>query len=96
MPSKSQRKKKRSLSGKKKKGRRSTVGAVAQQQVDTQTPEPIAPLKVATPPPSASVPAQMPESAAVQHPYILAELRRIGILAGIILAILVVLVLVLP
>ncbi len=94
MPSKSQRsRRKRSSKGKKKKSRRSPPVIVSQQQAATQTYEPVAPPKVAAP--SASAPTPMPVLTAVRHPYILTELRRIGILAGVMLAILVVLVLVL-
>ena len=94
MPSKSRHgRRKHSFQGKKKKGRRSPPGVVAQRQVVTETHKPVAPPKVAAP--SASAPAQMPTLTAVRYPYILTELRRIGILAGIVLAILVVLALVL-
>jgi len=95
MPGKSRHgKRKHSSQGKKKKGRRGPPGIVAQQQAATQIDKPVAPPGVVAP--SASAPTPMPVLTAVRHPYILAELRRIGILAGILLAILVVLALVLP
>jgi hypothetical protein len=74
-----------------KKGKSVLVSSplAAQQRVDTQPSEVITSHKVATP--SAGVP--MPTSA--QYPYIVTELRGIGILTGIILVILVVLFLVL-
>ena len=78
---------------KRKKGKQRFSAAVIQQQAVAETPKPVAPPRVAAP--SASAPTPMPLLTAVQHPYILTELRRIGILAGVILAILVVLVLVL-
>jgi len=78
---------------KRKRGRQRFSVAVTQQQAVAETHKPVAPAKVAAP--SASVPTPMPILTPVQYPYILAELRRIGILAGIILAILVVLALVL-
>ena len=94
MPSKSRHgRKKRSFQGKKKKGRRSPSGVVAQRQADIQIDKPVAPPRVVTP--SASAPTPTPVLTAVRCPYILTELRRIGILAGILLAILVVLALVL-
>ena len=94
MPSKSRHdRKKRSFQGKKKKGRRSPPGVVAQRQADIQIDKPVAPPKVVTP--SASAPTPTPVLTAVWYPYILTELRRIGILAGIMLVILVVLALVL-
>ena len=94
MPSKSRHsRRKRSFQGKKKKGRRSPPGVVAQRQADIQIDKPVAPPRVVTP--SARAPTPMPVLTAVRYPYILTELRRIGILAGILLAILVVLVLVL-
>jgi len=94
MPSKSRHgRRKRSFQGKKKKGRRSPPGVVAQQQAVTEAHKPVAPPRVAAP--SASAPAPTPVLTAVRYPYILTELRRIGILAGIMLVILVVLALVL-
>ena len=94
MPSKSRHdRRKRFLQGKKRKGKRSPPGVVAQRQAATQTYKPVAPPKVAAP--SASTPTPMPVLTAVRYPYILTELRRIGILAGIMLVILVVLALVL-
>ena len=94
MPSKSRHGgRKHSFQGKKKKGRRSSSGVVAQRQADIQIDKPVVPPRVAAP--SASTPTLMPTLTAVRHPYILTELRRIGILAGIMLVILVVLALVL-
>ena len=93
MPSKSQRsRRKHSFQGKKKKGRRSPPGVVGQRQADIQIDKPIAPPKVAVP--SASAPTPMPVLTPVRYPYVLTELRRTSILAGIMLAILVVLALV--
>ncbi len=94
MPSKSQHgRRKRFLQGKKKKGRRSPPGVVAQRQADIQIDKLVAPPKVAAP--SAGAPTPTPVLTTVGYPYILTELRRIGILAGIMLVILVVLALVL-
>jgi len=78
---------------KRKKGKQRFSTAVIQQQAVAETPKPVVPPRVAAP--SASAPTPMPVLTAVRHPYILAELRGISILAGVILAILVVLVLVL-
>ena len=94
MPGKSRHgRRKRVFQGKKKKGRRSPPGVVVQRQADTQIDKPVAPPKVVAP--SASAPTPTPVLTAVGYPYILTELRRIGILAGIMLVILVVLALVL-
>ncbi len=94
MPGKSRNdRRKHSFQGKKKKGRRNPPGVVAQRQTDIQIDRPVVPSSVAAP--SVSTPASMPALTAVRHPYVLAELRRISILAGVILTILVVLVLVL-
>ena len=94
MPSKSRHgRKKHSFQGKKKKDRRSSPGVVVQRQAAPQPYEPVAPPRVVAP--STSKPTQMPTMIAARYPYILAELRGIGILAGIMLAILVVLALVL-
>ena len=94
MPSKSRHGKGKHLSRSKKgKGKQRFSATVTQQQPVTKTPKPVAPPKVVTP--SASAPTPTSVLTPVRHPYILTELRRIGILAGVMLAILVVLVLVL-
>jgi len=94
MPSKSRyRRGKHPPRSKRKKGKQRFSAAVIQQQAVTETPKPVAPPKVVAP--SASAPTPMPVLTAVRYPYILTELRRIGILAGIMLVILVVLALVL-
>ena len=95
MPGKSRRRKgKYSPPTKKKKGRSSRPTILAQQPAVAQTHESVSSPKV--PAPSASVPTPMVKPTAVQYPYIAAELRTIGILAGITLIVLVVLALVLP
>ncbi|MFC1984348.1 hypothetical protein ACFLVO_05015 [Chloroflexota bacterium] len=91
MPSKSQHsRRKHSFQGKKKKDRRSPPSVVAQHQADTQGDKPVAPPEVVAPSISAPTPLTT-----IRYPYVITELRRIGILAGIMLAILVVLALVL-
>jgi len=95
MPSKSRRKRgKYSPPIKKRKGKRTPVLTTAEQPVATQTYEPATPPPVAAP--AASVPTPISTPAAVKHPYITGELRRIGIIAGIMLAVLVILSFVLP
>ena len=86
MPGKSRQARRRLSRGKKRKARQVSAAITAQQQAVTQTYEPSAPARVDAP--SATVP--------MRYPYIVTELRTIGILAGIMLAILVVLALVLP
>jgi len=86
MPGKSRQARRRLSRGKKRKARQVPSAITAQQQAVTQTEEPSAPARVYAPP--ATVPTR--------YPYIVTELRTIGILAGIMLAILVVLALVLP
>ena len=94
MPDKSRRERvKYSAQGKKKKGRPSRPTTLAQQPAVAQTHEPASSPKVPVAP--ASVPTPMAKPAAVHYPYIAAELRTIGILAGIMLIVLVVLALVL-
>ncbi len=83
---------KRSSQSRKKKSRLAPPTITAQQPAAAQTYKPVAPSKVAAP--AASVPTPMPTPAAVHHPFIATELRRIGILAGIMLVVLVVLALV--
>ena len=80
--------------GKKKKRQRGFSAVAAQRQAVAQTYEPVSQPKASFP--SASIPTPVVAPSAAQHPYIVTELRRIGILAGIMLAILVVLALVLP
>ncbi len=89
MPGKSQQGRGKHLARSKK--RRATSARAAQQRVVTDKPAP-----PAVPVPSPVVPRPTATLTNVRHPYIVAELRRIGILAGIVLAILVVLALVLP
>ena len=79
-----------------KKGRamqRSTAMA-PQQQIVAQTQKQVVPASMPTP--SASVRTTSATPGAARYPYITTELRRIGILAGIMLAILIVLALILP
>ena len=90
MAGKSQR---RHLSRSKK--RKVTQGfpiTTAQRQATAQGYEPVSPALA----PSVRAPAPRSTLPPVQHPYIATELRRIAILAGIMLAVLVVLYLVIP
>jgi len=90
MPSKSSRKKgKYSPQSKKKKSRSSRPAAVVTQSVAAEGQRPVeAPGAKVAP---AEAPAPMVTPAAVQYHYVAAELRTIGILAGIMIVILVVL-----
>ena len=81
---------KRSFHGKKGKSRRTPP--VMQQQPVSEIDKPAAPKPVA---PVAKVIAPAAAAIDTQYPHTLIELRRIGILAGVILTILVVLALVL-
>jgi hypothetical protein len=88
---------KRLAQSKKKKGRLVSTAAV---QPKATAAEPVAPSRVATPAPTVPTPAPTvltpaPKPAAPGYSLVTAELRRIGILAGIVLVILVVLALVL-
>jgi hypothetical protein len=58
-----------------------------------KAPETTPPVKAVTPPPAA--PAPRKTVAGLRYPYVAAELRRIGLLAGIIMVVLIVLALVL-
>lgn len=94
MSGKSQRDKGKHLfQSKRKKGKRHFSAIAAQQQVAAQTSKVVTPPKLSTP--SVSAPTPKTTLATARYPYIIAELRRIGILAGIMLTILVVLALVL-
>ena len=94
MPGKSRSKRgKYSLQGKKEKGRTGSPTRLAQQPAVAQTHEPVSSPNV--PIASARVPTPMTKPATISYPHIAAELRTIGLLAGIILIVLVVLALVL-
>lgn len=94
MPNKSRRGRgKYSPPSKKKKGKLSRPVVIAPQPAVSQGREPAPQLDKSAPVPSVPTPAIKP--AAVQYPYIASELRMIGILAGVMLVILVVLALVL-
>lgn len=90
MPGKSRRD--RGISSARSKKRRGTLARVAQQQTVDETHKPTVP---AMPAPSPSAPTPKAMATGARYPYVAAELRRIGILAGIMLVILVVLALVL-
>jgi hypothetical protein len=92
--SRKSRRKHPSQDKRRKKGRPSSSTVIAQQPSASQTNGTISQPKVPIPP--ARVPAPVSTPTVVQYPYISTELRRIGILSGIMIAILVVLALVLP
>ena len=79
--------------GKKKRAKQRPAIAAVQQQAVAQSPKAAAPA--ATPAPSVRMSTPPPKTTVVRYPYITAELRRIGILAGIMFAILIVLAVVL-
>ncbi len=79
---------------KRRKGGRSPSAEVARQPIVAPAHEAVVLPKVSIP--SASVPPARATLTIVRHPHITSELRRIGILAGVILVILVVIALVLP
>ncbi len=94
MPGKSRHGKgKRSSRSKRRRERQRFPTVAAQPQVVTETPKP--PSRPSVSAPSVSTPPPVIKPAIVQYPYIAIELRTIGILAGILLVILVVLALVL-
>ena len=85
MPSKS-RHSQRKLSRRKRKISTSVSSPLATQQRAVAQPyKPVAPPKVTAPS------ARVPTLTTARYPYIVTELRRVGILAGIMLVILVVL-----
>jgi len=75
------------------KGKWSRSDTVPQQQAVAQSYKPAPRPEVSAPP--VSVPTPVPAQTVVHYPYIVNELRTIGILAGAMLAILVVLALIL-
>ena len=74
---------------KRKKGKSSSLAVADQRQAIAQTPEPVSHSGISTP--SVKVPTSAPTSAVRQYPHISAEIRRIGVLAGITLSVLAVL-----
>ena len=94
MPGKSRRRRgKYSFQSKKIKDKPSQPTTLAQQPAVAQAQEPVSPPT--TPAPPASVPTPIAKPSAVQYPYIFTELRRIGILSGVMLVILIIIALVL-
>ena len=94
MPDKSQhRKGKHPAHSKKSKAKQRYAAMSAQPQVAAQIPKPAAPASM--PAPSTTVRTKLAKTGTAKYPYITTELRRIGILAGIMLALLIVLALVL-
>jgi len=94
MPGKSRRGKgKHPVRGKRRRSGRGSLATATQQPPVSQTYEPVSQPEVPAPSPTAPTPAATVTTA--RYPYIITELRRIGILAGITLVILVVLALVL-
>ena len=90
MSSKSRHGKRKYAQSKKRRKERQVVPAVSvQQPIVSQVSETAAPHEVSIP--SASIPGKTVTPIATRYPYIVTELRRIGILAGIILVILVIL-----
>ncbi len=90
MPGKSRRGKGKYVPyDRKRKGSVSRPTIAAQQPAVGSTREPLA--RPGAPTPSATIPASRAKAQAVQYPYVTRELRTIGILAGIMLVILIVL-----
>ena len=77
---------------KKSKAKQRYAATVSQPQATPQIPEPSPPAGKPAPPTKVATPKAT--APVIQYPYITAELRRTGILAGVILVILVVLALV--
>ena len=89
-------KRKHSFRDKKKKSQQYTAVAASQQPVAAQSIGPAAAPKPAAPPVSVPTPTTKTKTTTARYPYIVAELRRFGILAGIALVVLIVLALVIP
>ena len=92
MPSNSRHGRRKLPRSKRRKGRQEVSAISAQQRVVAQTYKPASHPEISAPP--AGVPTTTVTPTATQYPYIASELRRIGILAGVMLVILVILALV--
>ena len=89
MPGKSRHGRQKVSRSKRKKGKYDVSAVGAQQQVAAQTYEAVSHPEASPPAPSRPVTRSAPPT--TSYPYIGAELKRVGILAGIILVILVIL-----
>ena len=90
MPSKSRRKRsKQSFHGKKRKGKLTPVLKTTEPATASQTGTPADPPTVTAPP--VSKPAPAPTPTAASYPYVTSELKRIGIIAAIMIVVLVIL-----
>lgn len=78
---------------KKSKAKQRYAATASQQQTAAPIPEPSLPASKSAPPTKVATPKAT--APIIQYPYITAELKRTGILAGVILVILIVLALVL-
>ncbi len=94
MPGKTRRKRAK-LSGqsKKKRARQNQLAAAARQPVATQAQKPVPPSDISVSP--VTEPAPTVKVSVIRHPFIVSELRTIGILAAVMLVVLIVLGLVL-
>ncbi len=81
-------KERREFHSKKSKAKR-RAAMMSSQQVAAPAPETATPVE--TPAPPAAEPAPLAKPGAARYPYVAAELRRISILAGIIIIVLIVL-----
>ena len=96
MAGKSKRKRGKYVPVKKGKSRQRFTATTTQQPAAIPTPEAVSKPDVPAAPSTIKAPAPATQTATARHTYITTELRTIGILAGIMLTILVVLFVVLP
>ena len=97
MSSKSRRKLgKQSFHGKKRKGKLTPALKTAEEATTSLSATPASPQTVTTPPVSKPAPPPATTPAVASHPYVSSELKRIGIIAAIMIAVLVILSRVLP
>ena len=89
MPGKSKRKRGKHNPSGKGESRQRSAGTTTQQTAVTVTLELSAPAQVSVP--SESIPTPVASPPGIRYPYIATELRIIGVLAGIMLIVLVVL-----
>ena len=94
MPGKSRHGRRKVSRSKRKKGKYAVSAVGAQQQVAAQTYEAVSHPEASPPVPSRPVTRSVPATAS--YPYVAAELKRVGILAGIMVAVLIILSFVLP
>jgi hypothetical protein len=87
MPSKSRRKRGKHSQAKRRKGKLTFAPVTAEQPRASQTQVPVTPSPVA----AAAISKPLPKPTTVSYPYVASELKRIGVISAILVAVLIIL-----